>query len=99
MDGRPQPHGVTTDKRRQAHEQEDRGADYGLSPSQVAHADELEISLEHYAEIAYPATQHDDDAQSAPWEQDDFDLAAKKGVNRGRQARLQQDRDAEEGGA
>ena len=34
-----------------------------------------------------------------PWEQDDFDLAAKKGVNRGRQARLQQDRDAEEGGA
>lgn len=34
-----------------------------------------------------------------PWEQDDFDLAAKKGENRGRQARLQQDRDAEEGGA
>lgn len=35
----------------------------------------------------------------APWEQDDFDMAAKRGRNRGREARQQQDRDAEDGGA
>lgn len=34
-----------------------------------------------------------------PWEQDEFGLAAKRGRNRGRAAREQQDHEAEEGGA
>lgn len=34
-----------------------------------------------------------------PWEQDEYGLAAKRGRNRGREARQQQDRDAEDGGA
>lgn len=34
-----------------------------------------------------------------PWEEGDFDLAAKRGRNRGRELREQQDRDAEGGGA
>ncbi|UEJ82674.1 hypothetical protein Bra3105_17890 [Brachybacterium halotolerans subsp. kimchii] len=34
-----------------------------------------------------------------PWQLEDFDLAAKRGRNRGREAREQQDRDAEDGGA
>ena len=34
-----------------------------------------------------------------PWEQDEYGLAAKRGRNRGREARQQQDRDAEGGGA
>lgn len=34
-----------------------------------------------------------------PWEQDEYGLAAKRGQNRGREARQQQDRDAEGGGA
>lgn len=38
-------------------------------------------------------------ADDRPWEQDDYDLAAKRGRNRGREARKQQDREAEEGGA
>lgn len=40
-----------------------------------------------------------DSTNSYPWEQPDFDLAAKRGRNRGREAREQQDRDAEDGGA
>lgn len=39
------------------------------------------------------------DADDRPWEQDDYDLAAKQGRNRGREARQQQDRDAEGDGA
>ena len=38
-------------------------------------------------------------ADDRPWEQDDYDLAAKRGRNRGREARQQQDREAEDGGA
>lgn len=34
-----------------------------------------------------------------PWEQDEYGLAAKRGRNRGREAREQQDREAEGGGA
>lgn len=34
-----------------------------------------------------------------PWEQDEYGLAAKRGRNRGREARQQQDREAEDGGA
>lgn len=34
-----------------------------------------------------------------PWEQDDFDMAAKRGRNRGREMRERQDRAAEDGGA
>ena len=34
-----------------------------------------------------------------PWTQTDFAPAAKRGVNRGKEARRQQDRDAEDGGA
>lgn len=34
-----------------------------------------------------------------PWEQDEYGLAAKRGRNRGREARQQQDQDAESGGA
>lgn len=34
-----------------------------------------------------------------PWEQDEYGLAAKRGPNRGREARQQQDREAEGGGA
>ncbi|TDP76305.1 hypothetical protein DEU31_3012 [Brachybacterium sp. AG952] len=34
-----------------------------------------------------------------PWEQDEYGLAAKRGRNRGREARQQQDREAEGGGA
>lgn len=34
-----------------------------------------------------------------PWEQDEYGLAAKRGRNRGREARAQQDHDAEGGGA
>lgn len=39
------------------------------------------------------------DADDRPWEQDQYGLAAKRGRNRGREARIQQDRIAEEGGA
>ena len=35
----------------------------------------------------------------APWKRGDFDLAAKRGRNRGAEARRQQDREAEDGGA
>lgn len=38
-------------------------------------------------------------ADDRPWEQDEYSLAAKRGRNRGREARQQQDRDAEGGGA
>lgn len=38
-------------------------------------------------------------AEDRPWEQDDYDLAAKRGRNRGREDRQQQDREAEDGGA
>ncbi|MFE7605732.1 hypothetical protein ACFU1Q_11280 [Brachybacterium paraconglomeratum] len=38
-------------------------------------------------------------ADDRPWEQDDYDLAAKRGRNRGREARQRQDHDAEDGGA
>ena len=34
-----------------------------------------------------------------PWEQDEYSLAAKRGRDRGREARQQQDREAEDGGA
>ena len=34
-----------------------------------------------------------------PWEQDEYSLAAKRGRNRGREARQQQDREAEGGGS
>ena len=34
-----------------------------------------------------------------PWEQEDFDLAAKRGRNRGAELRRQQDEAAEDGGA
>ena len=40
-----------------------------------------------------------DSADERPWEQDEYELAAKRGENRGREARQQQDRDAEDGGA
>lgn len=45
---------------------------------------------------AQPDGVTDDDR---PWEQDEYGLAAKRGRNRGREAREQQDRDAEDGGA
>lgn len=38
-------------------------------------------------------------ADERPWEQDEYSLAAKRGRNRGREARQQQDREAEDGGA
>lgn len=38
-------------------------------------------------------------ADDRPWEQDEYGLAAKRGRNRGRESREQQDRDAEDGGA
>lgn len=38
-------------------------------------------------------------ADGRPWEQDEYGLAAKRGRNRGREARKQQDREAEDGGA
>lgn len=38
-------------------------------------------------------------ANDRPWEQDEYGLAAKRGRNRGREARAQQDRAAEDGGA
>lgn len=38
-------------------------------------------------------------ADERPWEQDEYGLAAKRGRNRGREARQQQDRAAEDGGA
>lgn len=49
-------------------------------------------------------TEHRDDAgddehEVYPWEKGDFDLAAKRGRNRGREMRERQDRDAEDGGA
>ena len=40
-----------------------------------------------------------DPAAERPWEADEYGLAAKRGTNRGRAAREQQDRDAEDGGA
>lgn len=39
------------------------------------------------------------DTNDRPWEQDEYGLAAKRGRNRGREAREQQDREAEDGGA
>lgn len=39
------------------------------------------------------------DADDRPWEQDEYGLAAKRGRNRGREAREQQDSEAEDGGA
>lgn len=38
-------------------------------------------------------------ADERPWEQDEYGLAAKRGRNRGREARQRQDHDAEDGGA
>lgn len=38
-------------------------------------------------------------APDRPWLHDEFALAAKRGVNRGKEARRQQDREAEDGGA
>lgn len=40
-----------------------------------------------------------DSRDDRPWEQDEYSLAAKRGRNRGREARQQQDREAEDGGA
>lgn len=39
------------------------------------------------------------DTNDRPWEQDEYGLAAKRGRNRGRETRQQQDRAAEDGGA
>lgn len=39
------------------------------------------------------------DADDRPWEQNEYGLAAKRGRNRGREARQQQDHEAEDGGA
>lgn len=39
------------------------------------------------------------DTRDRPWEQDEYGLAAKRGRNRGREARKRQDGDAEDGGA
>lgn len=39
------------------------------------------------------------DTHDRPWEQDEYGLAAKRGRNRGREARQRQDGDAEDGGA
>lgn len=46
-------------------------------------------------DFAYP----DPALGDRPWEQDEYGLAAKRGRNRGREARKRQDGDAEDGGA
>lgn len=46
-------------------------------------------------DFAYPEPALDE----RPWEQDEYGLAAKRGRNHGREARQQQDREAEGGGA
>jgi transcriptional regulator with XRE-family HTH domain len=43
--------------------------------------------------------ENDGSRDDRPWEQDEYGLAAKRGRNRGREARQQQDREAEDGGA
>ncbi|WP_170931786.1 helix-turn-helix domain-containing protein [Brachybacterium massiliense] len=48
-------------------------------------------------DIAFPGPMPERDDR--PWEQNEYGLAAKRGRNRGREAREQQDRNAEGGGA
>lgn len=50
-------------------------------------------------EGVHPIERGSNNADDRPWEQDEYGLAAKRGRNRGRESREQQDREAEDGGA
>lgn len=72
------------------------------APQDPIHARSVPVARD--AEPDGVTTERRDDAADGerellPWEQADFDLAAKRGTSMGRELRRRQDRDAEDGGA
>lgn len=58
-----------------------------------------DVPVEGDAQPDGVTTRADGERDARPWEENEYSLAAKRGLNRGRAAREQQDRSAEEGGA
>lgn len=76
-----------------SHALEDSAAPHGVN----ARADDINLGGPDAGEMVQNLDRSD--AEDRPWEQDEYGLAAKRGRNRGREAREQQDREAEDGGA